>query len=156
MGGKYLDESGKERTIVMGCYGIGVSRLIATVVEQSHDDNGIRWPMSLAPYQVHVVQLGDDPDVVAATASIERGLEQAGIEVLVDDRDERPGVKFKDADLVGIPLRVTIGAKGLKNGQVELKPRSEPDPKKAELVPLASAVDTLVARVRAALAGGAP
>jgi prolyl-tRNA synthetase len=155
MGGKYLDESGKERTIVMGSYGIGVSRLIATVVEQSHDDNGIRWPMSLAPYQVHVVALGADAEVVAATDSIERGLEQAGIEVLVDDRDERPGVKFKDADLVGIPLRVTIGAKGLKNGQVELKPRSEPDPKKAELVPLVSAVETLVARVRAAAAGAA-
>jgi prolyl-tRNA synthetase len=155
MGGKYLDEAGKERTIVMGCYGIGVSRLVATVVEQHHDDNGIRWPMSLAPYQVHLVPLGEDPEVVAVTTDIERGLQNAGIEVLVDDRDERPGVKFKDADLVGIPLRLTIGAKGLKNGQVELKPRSEPDPKKAELIPLAEAVETLVLRVKAELRGGA-
>ena len=154
MGSKYLDESGKERTIVMGCYGIGVSRLVATVVEQHHDDNGIRWPMSLAPYQVHLVPLGTDAEVLEATASIERGLEQAGIEVLVDDREERPGVKFKDADLIGIPLRVTIGAKGLKNGQVELKPRSEPDPKKAELLALSGAVETIVSRVKLELAGG--
>ncbi|HEY3495678.1 MAG TPA: proline--tRNA ligase [Polyangiaceae bacterium] len=156
MGGKYLDESGKEQTIVMGCYGIGVSRLVATVVEQYHDDNGIRWPMSLAPYQVHIVPLGQDAEVVEATAILEHGLEQAGIEVLVDDREERPGVKFKDADLVGIPLRVTIGAKSLKNGVVELKPRSEPDPKKAELLPLAGAVETIVLRVKHELAGGTP
>ena len=155
MGGKYLDEAGKEQTIVMGCYGIGVSRLVATVIEQHHDENGIRWPMSLAPYQVHVVALGSSPEVAAAVAKLESGLEQAGIEVLVDDREERPGVKFKDADLVGIPLRVTVGEKGLKNGQVELKPRSEPDPKKAELVPLDGAVETLVGRVKALLAGGA-
>jgi prolyl-tRNA synthetase len=155
MGGKYLDEAGKEQTIVMGCYGIGVSRLVATVIEQHHDQNGIRWPMSLAPYQVHVVALGTSPEVTAAVAQLETGLEQAGIEVLVDDRDERPGVKFKDADLVGVPLRVTIGEKGLKTGQVELKPRSEPDPKKAELVPLDQAVEVLVGRVRALLGGGA-
>jgi prolyl-tRNA synthetase len=156
MGGKYLDEAGKEQTIVMGCYGIGVSRLVATVVEQHNDQNGIRWPMSLAPYQVHVVALGETPEVTAAVSRIESGLEQAGIEVLVDDRAERPGVKFKDADLVGVPLRVTVGEKGLKNGQVELKPRSEPDPKKAELVALDAIVETLVARVRAELKGSVP
>jgi prolyl-tRNA synthetase len=151
MGGKYLDEAGKEQTIVMGCYGIGVSRLVATVIEQHSDQNGIRWPMSLAPYQVEVVQLGDSPEVRAAVEQIESGLEHAGIEVLVDDREERPGVKFKDADLVGVPLRVTVGEKGLKTGHVEFKPRSEPDPKKAELVPLAAIVETLVTRVRAEL-----
>jgi prolyl-tRNA synthetase len=148
MGAKYLDETGKEQTIVMGCYGIGVSRLVATVIEQHNDQNGIRWPMSLAPFQVQVVALGESPEVKAAVAQIETGLEQAGIEVLVDDREERPGVKFKDADLVGVPLRVTVGEKGLKTGQVELKPRSEPDPKKVELVPLGAIVETLVARVR--------
>jgi prolyl-tRNA synthetase len=156
MGARYLDLGGKEQTIVMGCYGIGVSRLVATVVEQHHDANGIRWPMALAPYQVHLVPLGDGPEVTAATNQLERELELAGLEVLVDDREERPGVKFKDADLIGIPLRVTIGEKGLKNGQVELKPRSEPDPKKAELLPLADAAATVAARVRAALSGSAP
>jgi prolyl-tRNA synthetase len=156
MGGKYLDEAGKEQTIVMGCYGIGVSRLVATVIEQHHDANGIRWPLAVAPYQVHVVALGDSPEITAAVNRIESELEQAGIEVLVDDRTERPGVKFKDADLVGVPLRVTVGEKGLKTGHVELKPRSEPDPKKAELVPLDAIVQLLVTRVRAELAGSAP
>ncbi|HEX6272619.1 MAG TPA: proline--tRNA ligase [Polyangiaceae bacterium] len=151
MQAKYLDESGTSKPIVMGCYGIGVSRLVATVVEQHHDENGIRWPMAVAPYQVHVVPLGDSQAVADATKVVEAGLEAAGIEVLVDDREERPGVKFKDADLVGIPLRVTIGEKGLKNGQVELKPRSEPDPKKAEPVALDAIVARLVAEVKAAL-----
>jgi prolyl-tRNA synthetase len=155
MGGKYLDEAGKEQTIVAGSYGIGVSRLVATVIEQHHDQNGIRWPLSIAPFQVQIVQLGDSPEVRAAVADIESGLERAGIEVLVDDREERPGVKFKDADLVGVPLRVTVGEKALKTGQVELKPRSEPDPKKAELVALGAIVETLVQRVREGL-GGAP
>jgi prolyl-tRNA synthetase len=156
MGGKYLDEAGKEQTIVMGCYGIGVSRLIATVIEQHNDENGIRWPLAVAPYQVHIVALGESPEVTAAVNLIEAGLEQAGIEVLVDDRAERPGVKFKDADLVGIPLRITVGEKGLKTGHVEFKPRSEPDPKKAELVPLDAVVAVLTERVKAALAGSAP
>jgi prolyl-tRNA synthetase len=109
--------------------------------------------MALAPYQVQVVALGNEPEVEAAVKELESGLEAAGIEVLIDDREERPGVKFKDADLLGIPLRVTVGARGLKDGKVELKPRSEPDPKKVELLPLSSAVETLVTRVRAALAG---
>jgi prolyl-tRNA synthetase len=150
MGANYLDEKGEQRAIVMGCYGIGVSRLVATVVEQHHDDNGIVWPMSIAPYQVHIVQLGEEAEVVAAVNELEAGLLRAGIEVLVDDREERPGVKFKDADLIGIPLRVTVGAKALKTGNVEFKPRTEPDPKKAELLPVAGAVEALVARVKAA------
>ena len=158
MQAKYLDEAGVSQTIVMGCYGIGVSRLVATIVEQHHDDNGIRWPMAVAPYQVHVVPLGDSQAVADATRLVEAGLESAGIEVLVDDREERPGVKFKDADLIGVPLRVTIGEKGLKNGQVELKPRSEPDPKKAEPVALDAIVGRLVADVKtlASPAGGTP
>jgi prolyl-tRNA synthetase len=152
MQAKYLDEAGTAKAIVMGCYGIGVSRLVATVVEQHHDDNGIRWPMAVAPYQVHVVPIGDGAEVAETVRSIETALEEAGVEVLVDDRDERPGVKFKDADLVGIPLRVTVGDKGLKNGQVEFKPRSEPDPKKAELVPTGAIVGRLISEVKTALA----
>ena len=119
MGAKFLADDGTSRTIVMGCYGIGVSRLIAAAVEQHNDDNGILWPVSLAPYHVHLVQLGSEPEVIAEVARLEQALESAGVEVLVDDREERPGVKFKDADLIGIPLRVTVGARGLKTGQIE-------------------------------------
>jgi len=151
MSALYLAENGEHRTIVMGCYGIGVSRLIAAAVEQYNDENGILWPIAIAPYQVCIVQLGSEPEVIAAVARLERELEAASIEVLVDDREERPGVKFKDADLVGVPLRVTIGARGLKNGQIELKPRSERDPKKAELLPQASAGAIIVGRVSALL-----
>ncbi len=152
MNASYLDETGAHRTIVMGCYGIGVSRLVATAVEQFHDADGIRWPMSLAPYQVHLVQLGEDAEVVEAVARLERELEAAGLQVLVDDRDERPGVKFKDADLIGIPLRVTVGAKSLKGGGVELKPRSERDPKKAVLVELGEAATVIRRQVEQLLA----
>jgi len=147
MGAMYLDEKGERRTLVMGCYGIGVSRLIATAIEQHNDENGIVWPLSIAPYQVHIVQLGVEPEVVAAVAKLEDELTRAGLEVLIDDREERPGVKFKDADLVGIPYRLTVGKKALDRGGVELKPRSEPDPKRAELVPLAEVVTVLTQRI---------
>jgi prolyl-tRNA synthetase len=107
--------------------------------------------MSIAPYQVHIVQLGTEPGVVETVARLERELTDAGIEVLVDDRAERPGVKFKDADLIGIPLRVTCGAKALAKGSIELKPRTEKNPKNAELVPVASATEVLAKRVREGL-----
>jgi prolyl-tRNA synthetase len=156
MSASFLDEKGENRTIVMGCYGIGVSRLVATAVEQHHDADGIVWPMSIAPYQVQVVQVGSDREVVEAVNRLEQELESRGIEVLVDDRDERPGVKFKDADLIGVPLRVTIGAKALKSGGVELKRRSERDPKKAEIVPLDAAGAVIAERVRGLLASTRP
>jgi prolyl-tRNA synthetase len=151
MGATYSDEKQQQKAIVMGCYGIGVSRLVATTIEQHHDENGMRWPMSVSPYHVHLVTLGKEEAVLSAARTLHDGLEAAGVEVLWDDRDERPGVKFKDADLVGIPLRVTIGAKGLAGGNVELKPRTEPDPKNAELVPLAGAVAVLTKRVQGSL-----
>ncbi len=154
MGATFIDEKQQPRTLVMGCYGIGVSRLVATTIEQHHDENGIRWPMSLAPYHVHLVTIGKDDAVVAAARSLYDALGQEGVEVLWDDRDERPGVKFKDADLIGIPLRVTIGAKGLAAGNIELKARTEADPKKAELVPVGQAAAVLTERVRAARAQG--
>lgn len=153
MGATYVDEKQQQRTLVMGCYGIGVSRLVATTIEQHHDDNGIRWPMAVAPYHVHLVTIGADAAVTTAARELHDALQAQGVDVLWDDRDERPGVKFKDADLIGIPLRVTIGAKGLATGNVELKPRTEPDPKKAELVPVVDAARVLAERVRAALAG---
>jgi prolyl-tRNA synthetase len=153
MNATFVDESGASRPLVMGCYGIGVSRLVAAAVEQHHDDDGIVWPMSLAPYHVHVVEVGASDAVASASAELERELEARGVEVLVDDRDERPGVKFKDADLIGVPLRVTVGERALKSGGVEVKARAERDPKKLELLPLAEAAETIAARVRAA--GGA-
>jgi prolyl-tRNA synthetase len=152
MGANYVDEKQQSRPLVMGCYGIGVSRLVGTTIEQHHDDNGMRWPMSVAPYHLHLVTIGREEAVIAAASRLHDALEASGIEVLWDDRDERPGVKFKDADLIGVPLRVTIGAKGLAAGTIELKPRTEADPKKAELVPIEDAARVLVERVRAALA----
>lgn len=148
MGATFLDENQEKRPMVMGCYGIGVSRLVAAAIEQHHDADGIRWPMSIAPYHVHITQLGAEPEVLEAVAALEASLEQAGVEVLVDDRAERPGAKFKDADLIGIPLRVTIGARSLKAGGVELKRRENSDPKSAELLPLAEASERLIALVR--------
>jgi prolyl-tRNA synthetase len=150
MGATFIDEKQQTRPLVMGCYGIGVSRLVATTIEQHHDENGIRWPMSIAPYQVHLITLGHDAGVLAAARSLYDALEATGTEVLWDDRDERPGVKFKDADLIGVPLRVTIGAKALAGGNVELKLRTESDPKKAELVPVGDAARRLGEMARTA------
>jgi prolyl-tRNA synthetase len=154
MGATYIDEKQQTRELVMGCYGIGVSRLVATAIEQHHDEHGLKWPMSLAPYQVHLVTIGREDAVLTKARELYDALEASGIEVLWDDRDERPGVKFKDADLIGVPLRVTIGAKGLAGGKVELKPRTESDPKKAELVPVEDAARVLVQRVRDSLKAG--
>jgi len=148
----FVDDQQEQRALVMGCYGIGVSRLVATTIEQHHDEGGIRWPMSVAPYQVHLVTLGTEDRVVSTASQLYDALEAAGVEVLWDDRDERPGVKFKDADLIGIPLRVTVGTKGLATGHVEIKPREQSDPKKAELVLVAAAAEVIAARVRAATA----
>jgi prolyl-tRNA synthetase len=165
MGATFLDEKQQTRELTMGCYGIGVSRLVATTIEQHHDEDGIRWPMSVAPYHVHLVTIGREDEVLAKAAELHDALEREGVEVLWDDRDERPGVKFKDADLIGVPLRVTIGAKALAGGNVELKPRAESAAKAAlgaspprgqdramELVPVADAVRLVAERVRAALA----
>jgi prolyl-tRNA synthetase len=151
MGAQYSDEKQEKKPIVMGCYGIGVSRLVATAIEQNHDENGIRWPMAVAPYQVHLVTLGKEENVGTEAKKLYDDLRARGVEVLWDDRDERPGVKFKDADLLGLPLRITIGAKSLANGNIELKPRSETDPKKAELVPVADAARVVDERIKAAL-----
>lgn len=149
MNARFLDEKGEERHIVMGCYGIGVSRLVAAAVEQRFDADGLRWPMSIAPFQVIVTPLANDGVVGEAAARLYEELTAKGIEVLLDDRDERPGVKFKDADLLGIPLRLTVGKKGLDQGKVELKARTSKD---IEMIDLAAAVDVVAERVRAALA----
>jgi prolyl-tRNA synthetase len=143
MNAVFLDEKGAQQPLVMGCYGIGISRLLATLVEQHHDQDGIAFPMSVAPFQVYLAQLGSEPAVREATAQLEAQLEQLGVEVLVDDRDERPGVKFKDADLLGVPVRLTLGKKSLESGGVELKLRRNKDQKQTEIV----ALDTAAAHV---------
>ena len=125
MGAVFQDENGERRPAVMGCYGIGVGRLLASVVEAHHDDFGILWPKEVAPFQVEIVSIGQDPAVLEAAQKLHDDLEAAGWEVLWDDRDERPGVKFKDADLWGAPVRVSVGAKALASGSVEWKLRSE-------------------------------
>lgn len=127
MGAMYIDENQKEQPIVMGCYGIGVTRTLAAVVEQHHDENGIIWPMSVAPYHVIITLVKPDDEVQAAAAEqIYKTLGDAGVEVLLDDRKERPGVKFKDADLLGIPVRITVG-KLASEGKVEYKLRRDAD-----------------------------
>ena len=151
MNATYLDEQGAQQALVMGCYGIGISRLLATLVEQHHDQDGIAWPMPVAPFQVHVVQLGSEPAVVEASLRLEAELEQLGLEVLLDDRDERPGVKFKDADLLGVPLRVTIGKKSLESGGVELKLRRASGPRTSEVVALDRAATRVFELVQQAL-----
>lgn len=123
----FLDENGKSQIMEMGCYGIGVSRVVAAAIEQNHDDRGIIWPQSMAPFAVVITPIGyhKSEAVKAAADSLYAQLSQAGVDVLLDDRDERPGVMFADAELVGIPHRVTIGDRGLKDGMVEYLPRRE-------------------------------
>jgi len=124
MSAAFLDESGSERPMVMGCYGFGVTRTVAAAIEQHHDADGIRWPRALAPFDVLVVPLsGTHPESLAVAEALYDGLRQAGVAVLLDDRDLRPGAKFKDADLVGIPTRVTIGERGLGEDKLEIRDR---------------------------------
>jgi prolyl-tRNA synthetase len=120
----YLDENGREREIVMGCYGIGVGRTAAAAIEQYHDGDGIIWPMPIAPFQVIIVPVNNKNEPLMGTAEgIYRLLTDNGVEVLLDDRDSTPGVKFKDADLIGVPLRVTLGEENLKRGLIEIRRR---------------------------------
>ena len=120
----YLDQQGQERPMIMGCYGIGIGRTVAACIEQNHDEQGIVWPMPLAPYQVIITPVNVNNEALATAAeALYRELDSQGVAVLLDDRDERAGVKFMDADLIGIPLRVTIGPKRLAEGQVEVRER---------------------------------
>jgi prolyl-tRNA synthetase len=124
MGATVLDETGKSIPMQMGCYGIGVGRTMAAAVEQNNDKDGIIWPVQIAPYQVIIVPVNIKDDAIREKAfSVYDELTKAGLEVILDDRDERPGVKFKDADLYGFPLRITLGKKTLANGQLEVRTR---------------------------------
>jgi len=134
LGASFLDQTGAYRSAVMGCYGIGLGRLLAAIVEQNHDDKGIIWPLSVAPYQIYLCLLHpDSPEIASVAEKAYQELENAGIEVLFDDRDESPGVKFNDVDLLGIPLRLTLSPRTLKNQSIEAKWRTE---KETQLLPL--------------------
>jgi prolyl-tRNA synthetase len=125
LGASYLDEQGQQQPVVMGCYGIGPARIAAAAVEQGHDADGIVWPWAIAPFHVHLVPVGmKDPVQVAVAEELYHELASAGLEVLLDDRDERAGVKFKDADLLGCPIRITIGQAYVKEGAVEIRDRA--------------------------------
>jgi len=129
MKGLFLDKTGRQRPYVMGCYGIGVSRLVSAVIENNYDQSGIVWPLSVAPFHLLILPINyEDPTVKEATDHLYAAAQEKGIAVLMDDRARQAGEKFKDADLTGIPFRVTIG-KNLKEGKVELKKRSEPEGK---------------------------
>ncbi len=142
MNATVLDENGKAVTMIMGCYGIGVSRVVGAAIEQHHDDKGIVWPASIAPFQVALLpmQMKKSEAVREAVEKLYTEMQAAGIEVLLDDRDLRPGVMFADCELIGIPWRVVVGERGLKEGQVELRARTASE---NEMVPLATVVDRL-------------
>ncbi len=145
-GAKFHDAEKQTKPAVMGCYGIGVSRTIQSVIEQSRDKWGIIWPWNVAPYHVVITVLDPNMEEAAELANkIGDAAELEGADVLVDDRDERPGVKFKDADLIGIPLRITIGGRGLKEGIVEVKWRDEVDARK---IALDEAVEVVTSEIR--------
>ncbi len=145
----FLDEKGKEQVCYMGCYGIGVSRTMAAAIEQNYDENGIIWPMPIAPYHCIVVPVSvKDEEVLSTAERLYDQLKEKGVETVLDDRDERPGVKFKDADLVGYPLRLTIGPKTLAEGKVELFYRQTGE---KELVEVNRACDRIKEIVKAAL-----
>jgi prolyl-tRNA synthetase len=147
LGCNFLDDSGKENPCLMGCYGIGINRIVASAIEAANDDNGIIFPISIAPFEVIIVSVNqDDAEVVGAADKIYGELKNKGIEVLLDDRDERAGVKFKDADLIGIPVRITVGKKALATGNIEIKLRSEPKP---TLIPVDTAVAKTIEMVNA-------
>jgi len=147
LGVTVLDERGETTPIVMGSYGIGVERAMAASVEANHDDKGIIWPLAIAPYHVIVtVVRPDDETTMAAAETLSRNLEERGIEVLLDDRDERPGVKFNDAELIGVPLRITVGPRGIANGVTELLDRRTGESRDVAIGSVVSTIAELVGR----------
>ncbi|NOR72469.1 MAG: proline--tRNA ligase, partial [Mariprofundaceae bacterium] len=145
---QFQNREGKRTTATMGCYGIGVSRLMAAVVEQCNDENGIAWPLNLAPFQVAIITMGKSDSCLEASEKIYRELLDAGIEVLWDDRKERPGVKFKDAELMGLPVHLVVGDRGLENGVVEIRRRNE-DKEEVQLDQILPALQGLLGGSRA-------
>ncbi len=149
-GAVYTDDQKQSHPMVMGCYGIGISRTMQAVIEQSHDADGIIWPWNVAPFQLIIVVLDPSlPETSGLAKQLGVVAEKAGADVLIDDREERPGIKFKDADLIGIPMRIVIGSKGLKDGVIEVKVRGQKDVQK---IPVAEAETRIAALVREAAA----
>ena len=147
LGATFLDENGRAQSVIMGSYGIGVGRLLACVAEEHNDEAGLRWPISIAPFEVHIVSLAKGESEAATVAQgLYEELQKSGVDVLLDDRRENPGVKFNDADLIGCPLRVTVGDRGLKKGIIELKPR---DAGESQDVPVDQAVAEILAARKA-------
>ena len=146
----YLDEGGKERVVVMGCYGIGVGRTAAAAIEQNHDGDGIVWPISIAPFEVAIIPVNvKQTDVMAAAERVAEDLDARGVEVFFDDREERPGIKFKDADLTGIPVRITLGEKNVTAGFGEIRDRKTGETLRIPLPELADEAFALVERKKA-------
>ncbi len=144
----FQDAEGAELPMIMGCYGLGIGRTVAAAIEQNHDDNGIVWPLPLAPYEVVLVVLNaDKPEVVAAAEELYVELRRAGVDVLFDDRPERPGVKFNDMDLIGFPVRVVVGQRGLAEGRVELSLRRDGAKRPTPIAELVPAVEALLAEL---------
>ena len=134
LGATFLDEHGVDTPCLMGCYGIGINRIMASAIELYHDGNGIVWPISIAPFEVLITPVNQDDEMISKTAeTIYTQLTEAGVEVLLDDRSLRGGVKFKDADLIGIPIRVTVGKKSVAEGNVEVKLRTDKDSTKTPI-----------------------
>jgi prolyl-tRNA synthetase len=145
LGAYYIDPEGVSRPIIMGCYGIGLGRLLAAAIEQNNDEKGIVWPMPIAPYQVYLCPLyRDDTQVEAVAEKLYAELEAAGLEVLFDDRPESPGVKFNDADLLGIPIRVTISPRTLEKDSVEIKKRTEKETRLIKLEQVSATLKELI------------
>lgn len=148
----FLDRDGQEHPMIMGCYGLGVGRTAAAAIEQNHDERGIIWPLPLAPYEVVLVLLNSDqPEVVEAADRLYEELAGAGLDVLYDDRAERPGVKFNDADLIGFPIRLVVGSRGLAEGQVELSLRRDGIKRSVPIGDAIPAVQSLLAKLRSDL-----
>jgi prolyl-tRNA synthetase len=149
LGAMFKDEAGVEKPCLMGCYGIGINRIMASAIELYNDENGIIWPIAIAPFEVIVTPVNqDDPDVVRVSEEIYSKLQEAGVEALLDDRDLRGGIKFKDADLIGIPIRVTVGKKSVVEGNVEVKLRSEPQSEKTPIGEAPRKVAELINRLK--------
>jgi prolyl-tRNA synthetase len=146
LGASFLDAEGNSQPIVMGCYGIGVSRIVAAAIEQGNDANGIIFPLAIAPFSVAVLPMSQSGQAWEEAERLYQELLAAGVDALIDDRDLRPGVKFKDGDLLGVPYRLVVGEKGLKAGQVEFKHRASGQ---VEMLPLNEAVTHVVNLVRA-------
>ncbi len=147
IGVHYLDESGERKPCVMGCYGIGVERMLAAVIEANHDDNGITWPAEVSPYDVHIVALNlDQPAVIEALGQLEQRLAEERLSLLIDDREDSAGIKFKDADLLGMPVRITVSPRALEKGGVELRDRRSGETRVVALDAVAGEARTILAR----------